>query len=113
MELESYIMMQLRRSTGGNMRVMLDDYRAVRVNLQDIAWMTDDVMGVLFERLTIFSMNFEKLNDYALHVESLAAMRVLYQKYASFYTEEEYRFLIRMIQTNHPSFRYESWLEPG
>lgn len=109
-ELESFIIRFLNRMTGGDMRVMLDNYRTVRLSLQDIEWLTDDVMGVLFDRLTPFSMNFMKLNDYALHVESLAAMRVLYQKYATFFSEEEFRFLIDMIQKIYPRQRYEAWL---
>ena len=109
-DVESYIVTKLSRLTNGSMCVMLDNYRTVRLTLQDVQWMTDDVMGVLFERLTPFSMNFEKLNDYALHVESLAALRVLYQKYAPFFSEEEFRFLVNMIQKLYPACRYETWL---
>lgn len=109
-EMESFILRGVNRVTGGSMQVILDNYHTVRLSLHDIEWMTDDVMGVLFDRLTPFSMNFIKLNDYALHVESLAAMRVLYQKYASFFTEEEFRFLVDMIQKTYPRHRYEAWL---
>lgn len=110
-EIESYMVTNLNRLTHGDMRVMLDNYRTVRLSLQDILWMTDDVMGLLFDRLTPFSMNFEKLSDYSLRVESLAAMRVLYQKYASFFSEEEYSFLIKMIKKTYPAYRYEAWLD--
>ncbi len=109
-ELESFMIRGLSRLTGGDMRVMLDNYKTIRLSLQDIQWMTDDVMGVLFDKLTPFSMNFIKLNDYALHVESLAAMRVLYQKYATFFSDEEFRFLIEMIRKTYPPPRYEAWL---
>lgn len=109
-ELGPFILTRLNRLTGGAMRVMLDNYRTVRLSLQDLAALTDDVMGVLFDRLTPFSMNFVKLNDYALRVESLSAMRVLYQKYASFFTEEEFRFLVDMVRRTYPPARYRSWL---
>ena len=109
-DVEGHMVTKLSRFTGGTMCVMLDNYHTVRLTLQDIQWMTDDVMGVLFERLTPFSTNFEKLNDYALQVESLAAMRVLYQKYAPFFTEDEFRFLIGMIQKLYPAHLYETWL---
>ena len=108
---ESYIVTRLSRYTQGSMRVMLDNYHTVRLNLQDIEWLTDDVMGVLFDGLTPFSMNFEKLSDYALRVESLAAMRVLYQKYAAFFKDEELRFLVDRIRDIYPANRYEGWLE--
>ncbi len=109
-EMESFILTGLNRCTGGSMRVMLDNYRTVRLALQDLEWLTDDVMGVLFDKLTPFSMNYMKLSDYSLHVESLAALRVLYQKYASFLTEEEFRFLVEMIRRTYPTHRYEAWL---
>ncbi len=109
-DVEGFLVTNINRLTGGDMRVMLDNYRTVRLSLQDISWMTDDVMGVLFDHLTPFSMNFLKLNDYALRVESLAALRVLYQKYASFLTEEEYRFLIDIVRRTYPPARYETWL---
>jgi len=102
----------VNRATGGSMCIVLDDYRTRRLTLKDMQWMTDDVMGLVFDSLTTFSANFHKLNDYALHEESLAALRVLYQKYQSFFTEEQYAFLIRMIKTIHPRERYEEWLKP-
>ncbi len=109
-EMTGFLFKSLQRLTEGSMRVMLDNYHTVRLTLQDMEALTDDVMGVLFDKLTPFSMNFLKLNDYCLHMESLAAMRVLYQKYASFFTEDEYRFLVEMIRRTYPSQRYQSWL---
>ena len=49
------------------MCVVQDNYRTKRLTLRDMQWMTDDVMGVMFDALTPFSANFTKLNDYALH----------------------------------------------
>lgn len=110
-EVESYIIRGLNHFTSGDLRVMLDNYQTVRLSLQDVQWMTDDVMGVLFDNLTPFSMNFLKLNDYAMHVESLAAMRVLYQKYRSFFEPEAFQFLTQMIRDIYPPYRYEAWLK--
>lgn len=109
-EVESLLITHVNRFTGGDMRVMLDGYHAVRISLQDIAWMADDTMGLLFDSLPPISVNFQKLNEYALKVESLAAMRVLYQKYRRFFTEEQFRFLVRMIRSVHQPFRYTAWL---
>ena len=110
--LEGFIITNLKRLLGGDMSVMLDNYSTARIGLLEIEWMTDDVMGVLFDRLTPFSANFTKLNDYSLHVESLAVMRVLYQKYENFFTQEEYLFLKDMIRRTYPVYRYETWLSP-
>ena len=100
----------LNRATGGSMTIVQDNYRTRRLTLHDIEWITDDVMGVVFESLTVFSANFTKLNDYALHEESLAALRVLYQKYRSFFTDEQYQFLVRMVKSIYPVERYAEWL---
>ncbi len=101
----------VNRATGGSMCVVLDDYRTRRLTLKDLQWMTDDVMGLVFDNLTIFSANFQKLNDYALHEESLSALRVLYQRYRKFFTEEQYAFMIHMIKAIHPPERYRDWLK--
>ena len=111
-EMEGFVITELKKNLGGEMSVVLDHYGTARIGLLDIKWMTDDVMGVLFDRLTPFSANFTKLNDYALHVESLAALRVLYQKYMEFFTPEEYRFLVEIIRRTYPAHRYEAWLSP-
>ena len=110
-EVERYIVTKINRFTGSTMQVMLDDYHTCRLTLQSVERMTDEVMGVLFDNLTPFSMNFEKLNDYALRVESLSAMRVLYQRYASFFSEEELHFLVYKIREIYPPQCYESWLD--
>ena len=110
-QVESYVVTELNRLTGGSMRMVLDDFQAKRIGLRDVLWMTDDIMGVLFDRLTLLSVNYEKLNDYALRVESLSALRVLYQKYASFFTQEEFHFLIQTIRRLYPPERYAAWLE--
>jgi hypothetical protein len=106
----SKLLTGVNRATGGSMCVVLDDYRTRRLTLKDLQWMTDDIMGLVFDNLTAFSANFQKLNDYALHEESLSALRVLYQRYRKFFTEEQFAFLIRMIKTIHPPERYRDWL---
>lgn len=109
--LERFVLVNINRITNGSMTVMLDNFRAVRLRLRDIASVTDELMGIVFDALSPFSANFERLNEYALHVESLSAMRVLYQRYRSFFTDEEYRFLKSMIRSIYPPERYAHWLK--
>ena len=47
----------------------------------------------------------------SLRVYSLNALRVLYQRYASFYTKEEFDFMVHMIRTIYPPERYAAWLK--
>lgn len=101
----------INKVTGGSMTIVQDNYHTKRLTLRDMQWMTDDVMGLVFDCLTPFSANFEKLNDFALHEESLSAMRVLYQKYKSFFKQEQFEFLIRMIKSIYPPDRYAMWMK--
>ena len=109
-EVEGYILSGISGLTGGDMRVVLDNYQTVRLSLQDVEWMADDVMGLVFEKLTPISMNYKKLTNYSLARASLASLRVLYQKYSVFLSESEYVFLIDMIRQIYPAYRYEAWL---
>lgn len=108
--LEQYILVRINKLTRSSMCIMVENYQTKQLSLRDIEIMTDDLMGLMFDRLSPFSANFEKLNEYALQHESLAALRVLYQKYSSFFTEEEYQFMIHMMKSLYPKERYQAWL---
>lgn len=109
-EMETFLLTRLNRLTNGSMTVVSDNYRSRRLGSEQLAAITDDLMGVIFDRLTPFSANFIKLNDYSLRVYSINALRVLYQKYASYYTNEELAFMVHMIRTIYPPSAYSSWL---
>ena len=105
-ELESLLLVKLNRLTSGSLTVITDNYHSRRLGTGQIAAITDDLMGVIFDKLTPFSANFIKLNVYSLN-----ALRVLYQRYASFYTKEEFDFMVHMIRTIYPPERYAAWLK--
>ena len=110
-ELEKLLMTRLNSLTNGSLTVILDNYRSRRLTMSVIADITDDLMGLIFDKLTPFSANFIKLNDYSLHVPSLSALRVLYEKYASYYSEDEFAFMVRVIKNGYPPERYSAWLK--
>lgn len=109
-ELEVLLLTKLNALTNGRLTVILDNYHSRRIGQSEIADMTDDLMGLIFDKLTPFSANFVKLNDYSMRVASLSALRVLYQKYASFYSPEEFAFLVGVIKSVYPEERYRAWL---
>lgn len=109
-ELETLLLTRLNGLTNGSLTVVLDNYHSRRLSMSLMAKITDDLMGLIFDSLTPFSANFIKINDYSMQVQSLNALRVLYQKYASYYSEEELQFMIRMIRTVYPPQRYAAWL---
>ncbi len=110
-ELERLLLTQLNRLTNGSMTVITDNYHTRKLGMDAVAGITDDLMGVIFDKLTPFSANFIKLNDYSLRVYSLNALRVLYTRYASFYTQEEFAFMSRMIRAIYPPQAYAAWLK--
>jgi len=110
-ELETLLLTKLNSLTNRSLTVILDNYHSRRLGPAELADITDDLMGVIFDKLTPFSANFIKLNDYSLHVHSLNAFRVLYEKYASYYQPEELDFMVRVIRTLYPKERYAGWLE--
>ncbi len=108
--LDSFLFMALRRYTMGTMRVYLDNGREARIRMADYPLLTDDVLGVLMDSLSPYSVNFELLKNYSMQQPSLNALRVLYTKYQSFQTPEELAAIARTVRTCHPRERYASWL---
>jgi len=108
--LEHQLLVSISRLTHSSMCIMVENYRTKRLTLGEIETMTDDLMGVIFDRLSPFSSNFERINEYALRHASLAALRVLCQKYASYYSAEEYAFMVQMIKKLYPRECYQAWL---
>ena len=109
-ELENLLLRLLGRYTHGSMLVIADNYQPVRLGKEQLKRITDEVMGVLFDKLTPFSANFIKINDYSLRVQSLSALRVLMTRYTSYYTRDDLRFMARMIRSIYPPQRYQAWL---
>ena len=109
--LESLLLRRLNSLTNGSLRVVLDNRYSRFFHQEQLSEMTDDLMGIVFDKLTPFSENYLKLNDYSLRVCSLNVLRVLYQKYASFYSEEERRFLVQFIKQRFPAERYAAWMK--
>ncbi len=109
---EAQLATLLKRYTHGSMLVIDDRYQPIQLGPEQLRRLTDEVMGVLFDKLTPFSANFLKLNNYSLRVQSLSVLRVLVTRYASFYNEEELHFMADMIRGIYPPERYADWLPP-
>ena len=109
-ELEVLLLTKLNAFTRGSLTVILDNYRSRRLGKAEIAEITDDLMGLIFDKLTPFSANFIKLNDYSLRVPSLNVLRVLYQKYASYYDPDEFAFMVSVIKGVYPEEKWKPWL---
>lgn len=96
---------------GPRMTIRLDNGDMVRIRMDDLPFLADAVLGVMFDGMTVYSVNFQNLKDYSLRTGSLSAMRVLYQKYDDFQSQEEKDLMARIIRDNHPRERYATWLK--
>lgn len=110
--LENVLFDALYDAVGETMTVRLDDGTSCRIRMRDLPAVADEAMGALFDGMEVYSVNFTKLKDYAIHAGSLSAMRVLVQRYGGFQSEEERAVQIRIIRESFPKERYEHWLEP-
>lgn len=110
-ELEVLLLTRLNSLTNGSLTVILDNYRSRKLTKAVIADITDDLMGLIFDKLTPFSANFIKLNDYSMHRPSINALRVLYQKYASYFSPEEFQFMLSVVRGVYPPEKYKDWLK--
>lgn len=100
----------LHTHLGVSMSVQLDSGRIVRIMVRTIEPITDDLLGVLFDSLSVYSVNYEMLNRYALTHESLSSLRVLFQKYRGMMSEDEVEMIVYMIKRTYPKERYGHWL---
>lgn len=110
-ELEVLLLTKLNSLTNGSLTVIPDNYRSRRLTRDVISDITDDLMGLIFDKLTPFSANFIKLNDYSMHMPSINALRVLVQKYSSYFSAEEFAFVVSVIKGVYPPEKYEKWLK--
>jgi hypothetical protein len=111
--LDSFLFMAIRRYTTGTMRVILDNGSEVRIRTGDFPLLTDDVLGVLMDSLSPYSVNFELLKNYSHLQPGLSALRVLYTRYQAFQTPEELETIARTVRSCYPKERYDWWLPAG
>ena len=91
----------------------MDGGRTRRVRTAELKDAADDVMGVLFDSLKVYSVNYDILHDYCMETGSFSALRVLYTRYQEFLPEGERRIIARIIRDNYPASAWENWLSPA
>lgn len=96
---------------GPRMTLRLDSGELTRIHMQELPQVADAAMGVLFDGMTVYSVNYQTLKDYSLRTGSLSAMRVLYQKYDEFQSREEKALMARIIRDSYPRACYADWLK--
>ena len=97
---------------GSSMSVRMNDGTFRRIRTSELKDAADDVMGVFFDQLKVYSVNYDALQAYMLESGSFSAMRALYTRYASLMSAEERRVLARVIRDARPASDWKEWL-PG
>ena len=96
----------------GACQARMEDGSVRRIRSAEMRDAADDVLGVLFDRLKVYSVNYEALHEYCMATGSFAALRVLYTRYAEFMSPEERKIIARVIRDTRPREQWEEWLDP-
>ena len=110
--LEDALFNTLYEQLGPSMAVRMDDGTVRRIRTAELKDAADDVLGVLFNELKVYSVTYNLLHDYWLSAGSFAAMRVLYRRFGEFMPEGDRRILARIIRESRPRAEWETWLDP-
>ena len=95
---------------GPSMTVRMNDGSFRRIRSSEFKDAADDVMGVFFDQLKVYSVSYEALHSYAMEPGSFAAMRVLYTKFGSLMPAGERQVLARVIRETRPASDWKEWL---
>lgn len=110
--LEDVIFNTLYEQLGPSMGARMDDGSVRRIRTAELKDAADDVMGVLFDSLKVYSVTYDSLHEYCMSAGSFAAMRVLYTRYADFMPAPERKIIARIIRDSRPRSEWETWIDP-
>ena len=111
-QLEDVIFNTVYELLGPSMGAQMEDGSVRRIRSAEMKDAADDVMGVLFDRLKVYSVNYEALHEYCMTTGSFAALKVLYTRYMEFTPPEERKIIARVIRDTRPRDQWEEWLNP-
>ena len=107
---EDTLFNMLYNRLGSSMSVRMNDGSFRRIRTSELRDAADDVMGVFFDQLKVYSVNYDALQAYAMESGSFSAMRVLYTRYADLMTGEERKVLAKVIREARPDSDWKEWL---
>ena len=112
LRLEDAIFNAVYEQLGPSMGAQMDDGSVRRIRSAELKDAADDVLGLLFDNLKVYSVNYDSLHEYCMAAGSFSAMRVLYTRYAEFMPPAERKVLARVIRGSRPRPEWENWLDP-
>ena len=109
---EETLFNMLYNRLGPGMAVRMNDGSTRRIRTSELKDAADDVMGVLFENMKVYSVSYDALHAYMMETGSFSAMKTLYTRFAALMPPDERAFLIRIIRDSRPRAEWEEWLIP-
>ncbi len=97
---------------GPSMGAVMEDGSVRRIRAAEMKDAADDVMGVLFDNLKVYSVTYDALHAYCMATGSFAALRVLYTRFGEFVTPADRRIMARVIRDTRPRSDWEAFLDP-
>ena len=109
--IEDYLFNAIYERLGPSMSARMDDGSTRRILTRELADAADDVMGVLFESLKVYSVNYDVLHAWCMESGSLSGFRTLCTRFSELMPESERRVISRVIRKSYPPERWNSWLK--
>ncbi len=110
--LEDVLFNTVYEQLGPSMGALMDNGSVRRIRSAELKDAADDVMGVLFDNLKVYSVTYDSLHEYCMTAGSYSAMRVLYTRYQEFMPASERKIIARIIRDSRPRSDWESWMDP-
>ncbi len=109
--METVLFNALYERLGPAMSARMDNGVSRRIRMNELPELADDAMGVLFNSLRVYSVNYEALHAYCMETGSFSGFRALCTRFGELCPPEERRIIARMIRGSYPPARWESWLK--
>lgn len=100
--LKDVIFGSLYELLGHQMMLQMDNGAVRRIFLRDVDYLVDESVGLLLGAMEESEISLEGLRAYAMEQGSLAAMRVMLQRYGNELSAMEREMLQRIIRENDP-----------
>ena len=107
---DSLLFRAIHQATRGDMLVQLPDQSWVRIRMEDVSAMADELMLLVFLELPADGRHLLFLRDYSMRRASLSALRALYTRFAPLQTEKELDAIASVVTSCYPAFRWRGWL---
>ena len=111
-QLEDAVFNAVYEQLGPSMSARMEDGSVRRIRTAEMKDAADDVMGVLFGHLKVYSVNYEAIRSYFMATGSFAALKVLYTRYRDYTAPDDRRIMARIIRDARPRSQWEEWLDP-